>query len=69
MTTIQQLLTDRDLTQADLARLTGVDETYISRIISGDRKVPASFDTYEKVANALGITLEKLLTALRHEQQ
>lgn len=68
--TIQQYLQGlaEPITQADMARLTGLGESYISRILSGDRPVPPVIHSYRKIAAALGISLDELLDMLEaHE--
>lgn len=67
--TIQELLQQRDLTQADLARQTGLGESYISRIISGDREVPPVIATYRKLASTLGVSLDELISILESNEQ
>ena len=51
------------LTNEDLAEMTGINETTISRIISGAGKRP-SFDTLVTMAAALHISVDKILYAL-----
>ena len=53
----------QDLTNEDLAEMTGINETTISRIISGAGKRP-SFDTLVTMAAALHISVDKILYAL-----
>lgn len=64
MRTITDILHDNDLTQADLARLTGLDESYISRIISGDRELKA-VTTIVKIAATLGVSVEDVVAAIQ----
>ena len=49
----------QDLTNEDLAEMTGINETTISRIISGAGKRP-SFDTLVTMAAALHISVDKI---------
>jgi transcriptional regulator with XRE-family HTH domain len=63
MRTISDILEEQELTQADLARLTGLNESYISRIISGDRELKA-VTTIVKIAATLGISVEDLVAAI-----
>lgn len=53
----------QDLTNEDLAEMTGINETTVSRIISGAGKRP-SFDTLVTMAAALHISVDKILYAL-----
>ena len=63
MKTITEILKDNDLTQADLARLTGLGESYISRIISGDRELKAAH-TMVTIASTLGVSVEDLIASI-----
>ena len=58
----------QDLTNEDLAEMTGINETTISRIISGAGKRP-SFDTLVTMAAALHISVDKILYALRPDAE
>lgn len=53
----------QDLTNEDIAELTGMNETTVSRVISGSGKRP-SFDTLVTMAAALHISVDKILYAL-----
>ena len=55
---IKELRTNVKMTQADLAKKSGVDFTTISKIEKGSR--PGSISSHRKIANALGITLVEL---------
>lgn len=52
-----------DLTNEDLAEMTGMNETTVSRVISGSGKRP-SFDTLVTMAAALHISVDRILYAL-----
>ena len=53
----------QDLTNEDIAEMTGMNETTVSRVISGSGKRP-SFDTLVTMAAALHISVDKILYAL-----
>lgn len=60
---IFQLMELRNITPAQLARNTKLSEAYISRILSGERELSA-VDTFNKIANTLGITMDELYSLL-----
>jgi transcriptional regulator with XRE-family HTH domain len=51
--TVQETLWDRGISQADLARATGLTEATISRFLHGERE--ASFEVIDKILDALGL--------------
>ena len=53
----------QDLTNEDIAEMTGMNETTVSRVISGSGKRP-SFDTLVTMAAALHISVDRILYAL-----
>ena len=55
---IKELRTNMKMTQAELARKSGVDFTTISKLEKGSR--PGNVTTHRKLAEALGITLSEL---------
>ena len=59
---IRQILHDKWMSQAELARATGVDCTTISKLISGSRANP-SVELVKKIADALGVTVDELISA------
>ena len=59
---IRQILHDKWMSQAELARATGVDRTTISKLISGSRANP-SVELVKKIADALGVTVDELISA------
>lgn len=59
---IKQILHDKWMSQAELARTTGVDHTTISKLISGSRSNP-SVELVKKIADALGVTVDELISA------
>lgn len=59
---IRQILHDKWMSQAELARATGVDCTTISKLISGSRSNP-SVELVKKIADALGVTVDELISA------
>jgi len=58
-TRIQAVLDERGMTQADLARATGLSTAIVSQIVSGKTKDPR-FDSVVKIARALGVSLDEL---------
>lgn len=53
----------QDLTNEDIAEMAGMNETTVSRVISGSGKRP-SFDTLVTMAAALHISVDRILYAL-----
>lgn len=60
MTNLEKLRRDRGLDQMELAKLTGVSQSTISRIERGNG---ALLDTAQALARALGCTVEELTRA------
>lgn len=58
----------QDLTNEDIAEMTGINETTISRILSGAGKRP-SFDTIVTIAAALHISVDKILYAVLPDEE
>ena len=56
---LQRAMDDRDVTQADLARMTGLSTAIVSQIVSGKTKDPR-FMSIVKIARALDVSLEYL---------
>jgi putative transcriptional regulator len=52
----------KDITQVELAKLAGVDQTTISDIERGKSKNP-SLETARKIADALGVTVDDIFPA------
>ena len=52
---IAQLLAQKDWTKYRLSKLSGVDESTISRIVAG--KMKPGYDNLVKIANALGVSM------------
>lgn len=50
----------KNLSQEQLAKLTGLDQTYISKLENGASKNP-TFETIGKIAKALNVTVSELL--------
>jgi transcriptional regulator with XRE-family HTH domain len=57
-TSIRQIRTERDITQTQLAALTGLDRSYISGIERGERN--PSLTNILKIASALGVTASEV---------
>jgi len=55
---LRKLRTERGIRQEELARLAGLDRTYISKIERGERNV--SLETVSKLAQALDIPVSHL---------
>ncbi len=60
---IYQVITARNLTQAELARKVGVKREYINRIIN--RKVTPTIPLGMRIANALDVSVEELFVLSR----
>lgn len=56
---IQYAMDKRGMTQADLARATGLTTSNVAYIVNGRVKDPR-FDSVIRIANALGVSLEYL---------
>lgn len=56
---IQKALDERGMTQADLARRTGLSTAVVSQIVSGKTKDPRLSNVIA-IANALGVSLDYL---------
>lgn len=56
---IKEVRKQRSLTQADLAELTGMSDSYISYIETAKKQ--ASLESLVQISNALGITVDELL--------
>ena len=63
---LQEELRRREWRQADFAREVGIDVSMVSRWLNGRRPDPASL---ERVAVALGVDLDALLTLAGHRPQ
>jgi putative transcriptional regulator len=55
---ISQVIRQKNMTQADLAKMVGVKREYINRIIN--RKVTPTIPLGLRIANALEVPIEKL---------
>lgn len=56
MSKLQEILNKKQITQKQLAILTGLTETYISYFISGKRGM--SLETAKKIAKALNVKID-----------
>ncbi len=56
MSKLQEILNEKQITQKQLAILTGLTETYISYFISGKRGM--SLETAKKIAKALNVKID-----------
>lgn len=61
MNKLKTLRESRNLTQVDLAEISGVPQSTISRIESGFFKKGPSIDNVVKLAKALGVPVAELL--------
>ena len=68
--TIDELLktSNPPLTAADVARGTGLSESYVSLIFSGKRKMSSAF-TVSYIASQLGVPMETVLAAIIEKQE
>lgn len=64
---LKELLTEKDMTQKTLARITGIRESTISDITRGTRTV-MNFEHISKIAEALAITDIRDLVVLKTEE-
>lgn len=60
---IAELREARGLTQEELAKLAGVDKSYISLLEAGRRGAKANLETISKLARALRVSADELLAA------
>jgi len=67
-TTIRRLRQEQGLTQVQLAEKSGISQALVSVIESGAIKDPRG-STYERLANALGVTWEELRNSNHQEQE
>jgi len=56
---VKTLRLDKKMSQGDVAKKLGVHPTYISKIERGEQNM--SLEGMEKLAKALGVSIEKLL--------
>lgn len=56
----------KDITQAELARRAGLDQTTISDIERGRNRNP-SLDSARRIAEALGCTVDEIFPAIQQE--
>jgi transcriptional regulator with XRE-family HTH domain len=59
-TRLTRLRTQRGISQAQLARLSGVSQTYVNSLELGNQKNPG-IETLRKLAKALGVPVARLL--------
>ena len=59
---IRQLRKEHGYTQQELAEKAGIDYKHIQRL-EGKKPPAARLDTLEKIANALGVKIEKLMSS------
>jgi transcriptional regulator with XRE-family HTH domain len=57
---LTRLRTQRGISQAQLARLSGVSQTYVNSLELGHQKNPG-IETLRKLAKALGVPVARLL--------
>lgn len=57
---VKRLREEKNLSQSELARLSGVSQSYISELEDGKAKNP-SIKTLGKIAEALGVTVTAIL--------
>lgn len=57
--TLQRLLVERGLEQKDVARVTGLTPSGVSRFINGRQAMP-KLSTSRRIADLLGLTLDEL---------
>ncbi|OGY86394.1 MAG: DNA-binding protein [Candidatus Kerfeldbacteria bacterium RIFOXYA2_FULL_38_24] len=58
-TNIKRIRTEKNMTQGDLCRATGLDRSYVSNIESGNKN--PTLATIEKIARALSTSIDELL--------
>lgn len=56
---LKKVRNEKGLSQEELAFIVNLDRTYIGRIERGERNI--SLSTAEKIANALNVSIDKLL--------
>ena len=70
---LKKMREERDLSQNDIFKATGIDRNYVSRIERGEIKYP-KLGKIKKIANALGVTLDEFINlavylALNNEKE
>jgi len=56
MNRIREILKKRDLVQEDLEKMTGIDQSTLSKIINNKKEI--TLTTAKKIASALGFSIE-----------
>lgn len=56
---LKKKLSENNMTQSELAKRTGFDEPYISKICNND--VNSQEDTLKKLAGAIGCTIDEIV--------
>lgn len=65
---VQRRLSELDMTQADLARRSGLSTGYVSNIINGQRGKRVSADVAHRLAGALKLGVRSILGKTSHKQ-
>jgi plasmid maintenance system antidote protein VapI len=66
--TVRRLLEMRGMTQADLARKSGLSTGHVTQILKGDRGKALSIRTASKLGDALGVKLDFFYQEDTHKQ-
>ena len=59
---IKTLIATKGYTQASIARTTGLHESYVSRIVSGERS--PRVEVVSMIARVLGVSVERLMHSI-----
>ena len=62
--TLKRLRTEKNLTQEDLAQLSGLDYKYVQKL-EGQKPSSPTLSTLEKLANGLNIPLVELIQSIQ----
>lgn len=58
---LRRILEEKGLTQKELSRLSGLSESQISRLASGERGKSPSIDVFKKLAKGLGMPVKLVI--------
>lgn len=62
-----QAMSDRDMSQSELARLLNTEPSYINRLVNGRKAIGLSVAV--KLAKVFGVSIEEITTGKAHEKE